>query len=195
MGKRAIWAAIAAVPLLALGACSSGPDVRAMTDPSVNFTQYQTFGFVEPLGTDRAGYQSIVSQHLKDSTRGQLEARGLRYDAASPQLLVNFNASLDDKVRVTTTPEPVMMGGYYGYRRGFYQPWPMYAERTDVDQYQQGTLTIDLVDAARKQLVWEGTATKAVNSKDMQNVGVAIDSAVAAAFTKFPIAGPAPVKK
>lgn len=194
MRNRMIWMALAAAPLLALGACSSGPDVRAMTDPSVNFSQYQTFGFVDPLGTDRAGYQSIVSQHLKDSTRRQMEARGLRYDATNPQLLVNFSAKLDDKVRVTSTPEPVMMGGYYGFRRGFYQPWPLYTESTDVSQYQQGTLTIDVVDAARKQLVWEGTATKAVTSKDSQNVGAALDSAVVAAFTKFPVAGPAPAK-
>ena len=194
MRNRMIWMALAAAPLLALGACSSGPDVRAMTDPSVNFSQYQTFGFVDPLGTDRAGYQSIVSQHLKDSTRRQMEARGLRYDATNPQLLVIFSAKLDDKVRVTSTPEPVMMGGYYGFRRGFYQPWPLYTESTDVSQYQQGTLTIDVVDAARKQLVWEGTATKAVTSKDSQNVGAALDSAVVAAFTKFPVAGPAPAK-
>ena len=165
-----------------------------MTDPSVNFSQYQSFGFVDPLGTDRAGYQSIVSQHLKDSTRRQMEARGLRYDEASPQLLVNFNAQLNDRMRVTTTPTPVMAPGYYGFRRGFYQPWPMYTETTDVTQYQEGTLTIDVVDAARRQLVWEGTATKAVSSKDMQNVPSAIDSAVAAAFTKFPIKGPAPAK-
>lgn len=194
MGKRAIWVAIAAVPLLALGACSSGPDVRAMTDPSVNFSQYQTFGFVTPLGTDSAGYQSIVSQHLKDATTRQLQARGLRYDATSPQLLVNFSAKLDDKIRVTSVPEPVMTGGYYGFRSGFYQPWPMYAQSTDVDEYQQGTLTIDVVDASRKQLVWEGTVTKAVTDKDTQNVAAALDNAVAAAFVKFPIAGPAPAK-
>lgn len=194
MGQRAFWTAIAAAPLLALGACSSGPEVRALSDPSANFSQYQTFGFVEPLGTDRAGYQSIVSQHLKDSTRRQLEARNLRYDPTNPQLLVNFNASLNDKMRVTTTPEPVMAPGYYGFRRGFYQPWPLYAESTDVTQYKEGTLTIDVVDAARKQLIWEGTATKAVSSKDTQNVPAAIDGAVAAAFAKFPIPGPPPAK-
>jgi hypothetical protein len=175
-----------AAALMGLSACASGPDVRALSDPSANFAQYQTFGFADPLGTDRAGYQSIVSQQLKATTRRELEGRGLRYDPASPQLLVNFSAKLDDKMRVTTTPEPVMAPGYYGYRRGFYQPWPMYTERTDVTQYQEGTLTIDVVDAARKQLVWEGTVTKSVTSKDMKDVGAALDSAVTAAFAKFP---------
>lgn len=188
MARRAWYLALAAAPLLALAACASGPDVRALSDPSANFTQYQTFGFAEPLGTDRSGYQSIVSQQLKAASRRELEARGMRYEPTSPQLLVNFNAQLDDKMRVTTTPEPMMAPGYYGYRRGFYQPWPMYAERTDVTQYKEGTLTIDLIDAGRKQLVWEATVTKSITSKDTQNVGAALDSAVTAAFAKFPIA-------
>ena len=68
----------------------------------------------------------------------------------------------------------------------------MYSERTEVTQYSEGTLTIDVVDAARKQMLWEGTVTKSVTTKDMQNVNAALDSAVSAAFTKFPV--PAPPK-
>jgi hypothetical protein len=62
----------------------------------------------------------------------------------------------------------------------------MYTERTDVTQYQEGTLTIDVIDAARKQLVWEGTVTKSLTSKDKNDVGTALDAAVTAAFAKFP---------
>jgi hypothetical protein len=186
MARRGLLLALAVAPMLALAGCASGPDVRTLSDPSANFAEYQSFGFADPLGTDRAGYQSIVSQQLKAATRRELEARGMRYDPASPQLLVNFSAKLDDRMRVTTTPEPMMAPGYYGYRRGFYQPWPMYTERTDVTQYQEGTLTIDVIDAARKQLVWEGTVTKSLTSKDKNDVGTALDAAVTAAFAKFP---------
>jgi hypothetical protein len=187
MGK--MLAAALASGMLLLAGCASGPDVRAVSDPSANFAQFRTFGFAEPLGTDRAGYQSIVSQQLKSATTREMSARGLTYSATNPDLLVNFSAKLDDKMRVTTTPEPVMAPGYYGYRRGFYQPWPMYTERTDVSEYTQGTLTIDVIDAARKQLVWEGTVTKSITSKDQANVPAALDAAVAAAFAKYP--GPA----
>lgn len=192
MTMRATWMVLMATPLLALAACSTGPDVRALSDPSANFTQYQSFGFVSPLGTDRAGYQSVISQQLIASTRREMEARGFRYDATSPQLLVNFNARLNDKMRVTTVPDPMMGGyGYYGYRRGFYNPWPLYSERTEVTQYSEGTLTIDVVDAARKQMIWEGTVTKSVTDKDQQNVNSALDAAVVAAFGKFPVPAPA----
>ena len=189
--KATIRMAVAA-SALALAACSTGPDVRVQTDRTADFSQYRTFAFVSPLGTDRDGYQSIVSQNLKAATQREMEARGMRLDANAPQLLVNFNASLDDKLRVTTVPMASFgMGGYYGYRYGMYSAWPMYNDATIVRQYQQGTLNIDVVDAARKQLVWESVVTHSVGQHDLDNLEAAIDTAVVAAFAKFPVAGTA----
>jgi hypothetical protein len=183
---------------MALGGCAVAPDVRVDYDRTADFTQYKTFGFVSPLGTDRGGYQSIVSQHLKAATQREMEARGLRFDGSAPQLLVNFNAQLNEKMRVTTTPVVTMgfgMGrGYYGYRAGMYSAWPMYADQTTVTPYNEGTLNIDVVDAARKQLVWEGLVSGTVTQKTLDNVQPAIDAAVSAAFAKFPIASPAMAK-
>ncbi len=183
---------VVAVAVL-LSACASGPQVRVNLDKSAEFSQYKTFGFADPLGTDRGGYQSIVSQHLKDATRQELQARGLRYEAASPQLLVNFSASLNEKMRVMSTPSPMLGLGYYGYRAGMYTAWPLYAEQQTVTQYTEGTLNIDVVDAARKQLVWEGVVTDSVTQKDLDQLKTSIDLAVKAAFAKYPVALPAPV--
>jgi hypothetical protein len=187
--------AAAAVSLLFLGACASGPDVRADFDRSADFTQYKTFGFASPLGTDRGEVQSIVSKHLKAATQREFEARGIRLVTAAPQLLVNFNAHMADKLQVSSTPTAVVgVGygrGYYGYRAGMYSAWPMYADQTTVTPYKEGTLNIDVVDAARKQLVWEGVVTDTVTQKTTDNVQAAIDAAVAAAFAKYPVPGPA----
>jgi hypothetical protein len=173
--------------LLTLVGCASGPDVRANFDQKVDFSQYKTFGFASPLGTDRGGYQSLVSQSLKTATQREMEARGLRLDTGAPQLLVNFNGSLNDKLRVSTMPAPYPVGGYYGYRGGMYSAWPMYADQTVVSQYTEGTLNVDVIDAARKQLVWEGVVTDSVSQKDMNNVQPALDAAIAAAFSKYPV--------
>ena len=177
--------------LLALGGCASVPDVRVAMDRSTDFTQYKTFAFASPLGTDRGGYQSIVSKELKANTQREMEARGMRLVATAPQLLVNFSAAMTDKTRVTT--EPMFIGmdagfGYYGYRGGMYAPWPMYVDQTVVTQFKEGTLNIDVVDAARKQLVWEGVVTDRVTQEDLQNLPAAINTAVTAAFAKYPIA-------
>ncbi|MFZ4538185.1 DUF4136 domain-containing protein [Propionivibrio sp.] len=191
--KHLLPLAMAAL-ILVLGGCASTPDVRVDFDRSTDFTQYQTFAFASPLGTDRGGYQSIVSQRLKVATQREMEARGMRLVTSSPQLLVNFNAELTDKLRVTTIPAPVMGYGYYGYRYGLYTAWPLYADQTIVTQYKEGTLNIDVVDAARKQLVWEGIVTGSVTQKDLDNVQAAIDNAVAAAFARYPIPALAPAK-
>jgi hypothetical protein len=185
--KRQSLLLASTVAVLALVGCASAPTVRAMFEPSTNFAQYKSFGFMSPLDTDRAGYRSIVSQQLMAATQRELEARGMTRVEASPQLLVNFSADLSEKLQVTSMPGPTVVSGRYGYRRGVYSTWPAY-EQTTVTQYTQGTLTIDIVDAARKQLVWEGVVTDSVTQKDLDDIPTAIKAAVAAAFTKYPVA-------
>lgn len=184
------WQHVAGIAtLLVLGACASPPTVRTNVNPGTDFAQYKTFGFVNPLGTDRAGYRSIVSQQLITDTQREMEARGLARSDSAPQLLINFNAKLADALQVVPgPPAPVMVGvgGYYGYRSGMYSTWPMYSQDT-VMQYTQGTLNIDIVDAGHKQLVWESVVTDSVTQKDLDNLPVAINRAVIAAFAKFPI--------
>jgi len=181
--------AIALVMALSLAGCASGPSVQIMSDPQANFASYRTFGFAQPLGTDRNGYKSQVSSALMTAARREMEARGFVYSAQQPQLLVNFNAALADRVRVNTTPEPVMgVGvGYYGYRGGLYTPYPVYQDRTTVTEYKEGTLNVDIADVASQRLIWEGVVTKKMDSKAYENIGATIDSAVAAAFAKFPV--------
>ena len=182
----------AAAGLLALGGCATEPDVRVDYDRTANFSAYQTFAFASPLGTDRGGYQTIVSQHLKAATQREMEARGMRLDPAAPQLLVNFSAALSDKLRVSRMPTVTM--GYYGYRGGLHSVWPLYADQTAVSQYREGTLNIDVVDAARKQLVWESVVTDSVTQHMQDDVPAAVDAAVKAAFARYPVPRPAPAR-
>lgn len=194
--KNVLLACIAGV-LLALSGCASVPDVRVAMDRSADFTQYKTFAFASPLGTDRGGYQSIVSKELKANTQREMEERGMRLVSAAPQLLVNFSAAMTDKTRVSTMPVFIGMDagfGYYGYRSGLYAPWPMYVDQTVVTQYKEGTLNIDVVDAARKQLVWEGVVTDRVTQEDLQNLPASINMAVTAAFAKYPTPPLVPIK-
>lgn len=189
----------ATLAIATLAACSSGPEVRAVSDKTANFAQYRTYGFANPLGTDQGGYQSVISQNLKVATARELEARGLRPDP-NPQLLVNFNANIADKMKVSSTPAPTMtMGvgygrGYYGYRGGMYTTWPMYQDQTTVTQYKEGTLNIDIADTAKRQLVWEGVVTGSVTQKSFDNLEASIGRAVAAAFAKYPVPAPGAAK-
>lgn len=166
-----------------LAACASGPTVKGDYDHQADFAQYRTFGYMSPLGTDKAGYSTLLTERLKDATRGQMEMRGYVYSASNPDLLINFSGKLQQKTQVTEAPPPMP---YYGYRSGFYGGWPGYGWGDDVYQYTEGTLNIDLVDTRRKQLVWEGVAVGEVQNPETAGSPQSVDKAVAEIFAKYP---------
>src|SRR6187551_3578441 len=163
-------------------ACTSGPSIRADGDPSADLKSYKTFGFFDQVATDRAAYTTIVSTRLKEATRREMEKRGYQFVETDPQLLANFNLNVSDKQEIRSTPSAG--AGYYGYRAGMYGVWGGYPQDIETVNYQEGTLSIDLVDSQRKQLVWQGVAQGRVQKKSVENPGPAIDKVVADIFGK-----------
>ena len=72
---------------------------------------------------------------------------------------------------------------YYHYRN--YVAWPGY--EVGIDQYKEGTLNIDVVDAATMRLVWEGIAVGRVTDKTYRDREAAIDKAVVEIFKSYPV--------
>lgn len=184
--RRSGGVALAAVAVVTvLAACApTRPEIRSQQDPGANLSVYRTYGYVSPLGTDKAGYATVLTSHLKNAVGRELEARGYHYSATAPDLLVNFYANIEEKTEVYSTPTGPMYGGYYGYRGGMYGGWGGYDVQTV--NYKQGTLSIDLVDGAKKQLVWTGIAEGRVSKEARQNPGPAIDRVVAEIFATYP---------
>jgi hypothetical protein len=183
-------AMLAMLAISLFAGCASGPSIYVNTDPVATFATYRTYNFVTPLGTDGPGYSSVLSQYLRSATSRELEARGYQ-QSDNPDLLVNFNVQTKEKIQTTTTSSGPPMGGYYGYRAGYYGVWGGYD--TQVTQYTEGTLTLDIVDAARKQLAWEATAIGRVRDEARKNLQPAIDDIVAQFFAKYPyLVTPAP---
>ncbi|KRG68680.1 hypothetical protein ABB27_07180 [Stenotrophomonas terrae] len=171
--------------LLLLAACASTPRVASQADPSADFSRYRSFAFFSPLALEQHGYTTITSNRVRAAVRTQMEARGYVFDEANPDLWVNLNAYLQDKTQITTMPE-VDYDYYYSYRARSYVAVPYWRDRTDVRQYTEGTLNVDVVDARRKQLVWEGVAVGTVGRIKPEQRGERIDAAVAAIFADYP---------
>ncbi|MDJ0928198.1 MAG: DUF4136 domain-containing protein [Gammaproteobacteria bacterium] len=183
MSVRAMTIMGLIVTLFGLAGCATGPRVFVNEDPSANFANYKTFGFPERLGTDdRDGYTTLLSQYLKAATTREMQARGYQL-SDDPELLINFGVLTQEKIRSTTTPS---YGGYYGYRG--YGAWGGYD--TTITQYTEGTLTIDLVDARRNQLVWEVTGTGRIRDEVRANLQPAVNDAVALLFQRYPYSAP-----
>ena len=96
-----------------LSGCSSGLAVRSDIDPTVDFGQYTTYNFFEPMGIE-GGYNSpVFGEHFRASLSRELGSRGYR-TSAKPDLLINVTIRGDDKVKMRSYSAPYMSGGYYG---------------------------------------------------------------------------------
>lgn len=167
---------LSAAALLALAACATGPELRVDRDPSANLRSYRTFGWHEPLSTDASSYTTLMTQHLKQSTRRALERQGYAYSDKEPDLRVNFSVRIEDRQETRGLPSPGRT----------YRGWAISMPNIDTVDVKAGTLAIDLVDARRQALVWRGVAEGRLKPEATQDPARAVEAAVGEIFTAFP---------
>jgi hypothetical protein len=175
-----------AVVLAACVSTARRPEIRVDAAPGADFTAYSTFGFPSQTGTDRGGYSTLVTDYFKGAVRDQMEARGYHYVEGNPELLVNFFANVRERTEVRSDPTVIPAFGYYGYRYGLYGAWPRYSREVETVRYRVGTANIDIVDARRKQLIWEGLAEGRIAERDMDRPKESIEAVVTQLFARFP---------
>lgn len=178
-----------------LAACATGPRITTEADPEADFARYRSFGFYSPLAIEKEGYGSAASERMKAAARAQMESRGYVFTTDKPDLWLNINAYTQQRTDVSTMPS-VDYAYYYSYRARGYYVVPYWRDRTDVYRYTEGTLNVDLVDAARNRLVWEGIAVgRVTRHKNPADRDARIDSTMAEIFAQYPYAAgsvPAP---
>jgi hypothetical protein len=170
-----------------LSACASGPEIMSDYDRSVDFSEYRTYNFFNPMGIENPNYSTIYGSIFREALSREMNARGYRM-ADNPDLLLNVSARLQDKTEVRTYADPYP-AGYYGYRRGYYDPWMgySYGTSTHVSQYTEGTVNVDMVDANAKRMVWEGVAVGRVKEgRSNEQIREAINNGVAKMFENYP---------
>jgi len=173
---------LVAVTLLA--ACESGPRIVTNAAPDFSLAGYQTFGFLQPLSTDRGNVQTLTSATLIDAATFELQNAGLRRDDTNPDLVINFVISTRETLQ--TRPST---GASVHHGRGRYGTWGGYSmsmSTSEVVQRTEGTLGIDVIDAARLQLVWEGAATQRVTDSMQQNRDQILRDVTADILAQFP---------
>jgi len=172
----------------AMGGCSSGPSILSDYDHSAPFDSYSTYNFMQGAGPDHGDYQSFFSKYVIEAITVEMENRGYA-KSDDPDLLVNFNARLQDKTKVrTTSAPPPMYGSYYGYRGSYYGAWGGYGYGTEthVSQYTEGTFNIDIVDNKTHQLIWEAVGVGRVTEKKLENLEEVVKTAVPNYFSLYP---------
>ena len=175
-------AVLASVALLA--GCASTPPVITNAAPGFDIAKYRTFSFLEPLSTDNGNVRTILSNELIAPTRRELEWLGLRYVESGGDLLINFIVSTRETLQTRSTPATGM--SVYRGRYGTWGGYNMSVSTTEIIQRTEGTLGIDMIDAERRELVWEGAVSGRVTEESRRNRAAAVDAGVREILARFP---------
>ena len=176
---------LAACSIAILAGCATGPRVTTDFDPEADFARYKSWAFYQPIAMEQSGYSTFITERIRADVRREMEARGYVYDETSPDLRVNFQGIVQEKTDVYSIPRSDVQY-FYSYRARSYYAMPFWYDQTQVNQYTEGTLTVDLVDAARNRLVWTGAAIGRVTRKTPQERNADVDRAITEIFLRYP---------
>lgn len=152
-------------------------------DPAADFSGFRTFGLLpdpEATGNPRAD-NPLLHQRVRAALGDQLKSQGYTL-SEDPQIWVGYHLATEKRLDVR------VVNDYYGYGHWRYggvgRTGPAY---TDVREYEQGMLIIDVVDAARKLVVWRGVGEARVREQPTpEQVEERIRQAVAEILGRFP---------
>ena len=138
--------------LIFMASCSS---VKVATDydKQANFNQYKTFAFFKS-GVDKAEISDLDKRRILRAIESELMAKGFT-KSENPDLLVSIFTKSRDKVNVYNNTYGY---GPYGYGWGW-SPYYWGPGYNSVSTSTEGTLYVDLIDAKKKELVWQGMGT------------------------------------
>jgi len=116
-------------------------------DKEANFNSYKTFAFYK-TGIDKAEISDLDKRRILRAIETELLAKGFT-KSENPDLLVSIFTKSREKINVYNNGY-----GLYGYGWGW-SPW-YFNSYSHTSSRTEGSLYIDLIDANKKELVWQG---------------------------------------
>ncbi len=168
--------------ILLLMVVSSCTSVRVASDydKNANFNDYKTFAFFK-TGIDKAEISDLDKRRILRAIEAELLAKGFT-KSENPDMLVSLFTKSREKVNIYNNG-----WGPYGYGWGW-SPWYWGGYGyggTSVSTSTEGVLYIDLIDAKKKELVWQGMGTGYL-SKNMEKKEERIKEFVSKIMEKYP---------
>jgi hypothetical protein len=167
---------VAVLAAAALWASACAPvRVNASLERGMDFTRYASFTWANEeefnTGDPRLDNNEFFEKRLRAGEEQALTAHGFEQTtAATADLVVHYHASTTQKIDVNELD----------YRYG-------YCEECHSSIYDAGTITIDLVDAKTRKLVWRGWSDGSLDGIDSQTtIEARVDEAVAKIMKQLP---------
>ena len=182
---KATYAAAVVIAAIGLVGCST-TKVRTDYDQRSSFHELRTYQWLDKrVGTARN--PAINSQLLQTRIQKAVDIELLRlgFEKASsrePDFLITYHVVANEKYDVSIDDDY----GYYGYGRfGHHRPY--YGSTIYTDEYLEGTLILDIIDAKTNKLIWRGWATKTLdNNPKPEKVQMYVNKAVRKILEQFP---------
>jgi hypothetical protein len=163
--------------LAIIWSCSDKIRVKSDYDRDVNLNRYKTYAWLPVKDIEAKNnplvYNELTDKRIKKAVDLQMQIKRIQYTLDSPSLRVHYHIIIDNKT--------VVRPNVYGY---YYSPYWM-GNQTNIYQYREGTLIIDLMDASNNNLVWRGWASTSLDN-DIELTEKEIDEAVFKILREFP---------
>ena len=156
----------------ALTAASFAQQVKTDYDHNANFGQYKTYSWEKVQTKD-----PLMVDRIKDAVSGVLTAKGWTQ--------VDSGGDVSVMAIEITQNQQTLNTFYDGFGRGWRWGGGFGNATTTVDNYQVGTLVVDLFDANTKKLIWRGSASDTLSDKSDKNIKN-LDKGVQKMFEHFP---------
>jgi hypothetical protein len=162
------------------GACALGVSAGADYSPTVDFSPYTSFTWDEPgdrpIGDPRLENNPLFQARLNAAITLELHDVGIQEGAEGPGLMVHYHATVRNRVEVYEADT----------REGY--PATDYGEGTQVVQFEEGTILVDIADAETGDIIWRGWAQfdigRALTNPDV--MANAINESISQMFRRFP---------
>lgn len=142
---------------------SSCSSVRVYSDydKNVDFTPYKSYAYYK-AGIDKVEVSELDKKRILRAIDQQMASKGF-VKSENPDVLINIFTKSREQVNVNQ----FNAGWGYGWGWGW-NPWMMGGNQTTVSTSTEGTLFIDLIDAKKKELVWQGEGIGTLNKNALK---------------------------
>ncbi len=176
---------------LGLAACASGFSAMYDSDPSHDFSAYQSYAWISAnpmiVGQTNRIPNPLLEPRIMAAFEDGMSAKGFRKmdDPESADFVLSFTVGSREEIKVNSYPATY---AGYGYRGAWGWGGPYYgvATETQVRQYQKGMLALDVFDVKEHRPVFHAVAEKSITESDRKKMDETIRAAVDAVLRAFP---------
>jgi type IV pilus biogenesis protein CpaD/CtpE len=184
---RTLFATVMPATLaLLLGGCASKPNIDY--DPSFDFAVVRHYRISDPVTSDTGDPRidnPLLFQRIHAAISAELDNRGYRAADDSADITVHYTLGKREGVEARNSGVSIGVGTY---RRGsgaaIGYNYPAY----DITSYEEGVLTIDMLDSPDKRLVWRGSSARRLSETGItpEAITKAVNEVVAEILEQFP---------